>query len=261
MSSSASTSASADEERAAAFLQESLQFSSHSHRPNPARPHVTLTFAQSQDGKIAGAGKAQLALSGSESMLMTHTLRTLHDGIMVGIGTVLNDNPQLNARLLCSPPAVSQLPRPVVLDSLLRMPLDAKLMANYAAGVGRKPLIIVSSQADPDKRSHLESSGAEVMQVQGSAASMGQLDWTETLAAIRKAGITRLMVEGGAAVIDSLLQQPQLIDTLLVTIAPITVGPNGFGPTAKLPGDSDASWPAPSRAQFGKDEVVVWHRH
>ncbi len=66
-----------------------------------------------------------MALSGTESMLMTHKLRTLHDGIMVGIGTVLNDNPQLNARLLSQPPAVSGLPRPIVLDSKLRTPSTA----------------------------------------------------------------------------------------------------------------------------------------
>lgn len=260
-----SSSASANEERAAAFLQQSVRFSSRSHSQShshsPPRPHVTLTFAQSQDGKIAGAGKAQLALSSAESMLMTHTLRTLHDGIMVGIGTVLNDDPQLNARLLSSPPAVSQLPRPIVLDSFLRMPLDAKLITNHAAGIGRKPLLIVSSQASFNKRNHLEAAGAEVIQMHAAAAApTAQLDWTATLAAISKAGITRLMVEGGAAVIDSLLQQPQLIDTLLVTIAPITIGADGFGPTAELPHDSDASWTVPSRARFGSDEVVVWHR-
>ncbi|CAK5280718.1 unnamed protein product [Mycena citricolor] len=61
------------------------------------RPRVTLTFAQSLDAKIAGALGAQLILSGKESMVMTHWLRTMHDGILVGIGTALNDDPQLNS--------------------------------------------------------------------------------------------------------------------------------------------------------------------
>lgn len=65
--------------------------------PSPSRPFLTLTFAQSLDAKIAGIGGQQLALSCSESMVMTHWLRSKHDGILVGIGTAMNDNPQLNS--------------------------------------------------------------------------------------------------------------------------------------------------------------------
>ncbi|KAF7793459.1 hypothetical protein EIP86_004571 [Pleurotus ostreatoroseus] len=64
--------------------------------PDDSRPYVTLTFAQSIDAKIAGKGGKQLALSGKESLVMTHWMRTMHDAIMVGIGTALNDDPQLN---------------------------------------------------------------------------------------------------------------------------------------------------------------------
>ena len=58
---------------------------------------LTVTFAQSLDGKLAGKGGTQIALSCPESMQMTHRLRTMHDAILVGINTVLNDNPQLNS--------------------------------------------------------------------------------------------------------------------------------------------------------------------
>jgi 2,5-diamino-6-(ribosylamino)-4(3H)-pyrimidinone 5'-phosphate reductase len=61
------------------------------------RPFITLTFAQSLDGKIAKRDQ-QILISGKESMAMTHRLRTLHDGILVGIGTALIDDPQLNGR-------------------------------------------------------------------------------------------------------------------------------------------------------------------
>lgn len=249
------------EECASAWLDESLKFATNAD--DEQRPHVTLTFAQSRDGKIAGQDKAQLALSGSESMLMTHKLRTLHDGILVGIGTVLNDNPQLNARLLSRPPPMSQLPRPVVLDSNLRIPIDSKLIRNYQAGVGRQPLLLASNDADIDRSKLLEGVGVEVVLVNG--GSSGSLrDWTTILRHIHKAGIQRLMVEGGAAVIDSLMQQPRLIDALLVTIAPVTVGPGGFGFTAKLPDSSGSAsttqWSEPSRAKFGKDDVVLWHK-
>lgn len=63
------------------------------------RPFITLTFAQSLDGKIAKQGQ-QILISGKESMAMTHRLRTLHDGILVGIGTALIDNPQLNGKFV-----------------------------------------------------------------------------------------------------------------------------------------------------------------
>ncbi|TKY87493.1 hypothetical protein EX895_003507 [Sporisorium graminicola] len=246
------------EDRAVSFLRESLPFA-HSDE----KPHVTLTFAQSHDGKIAGKGKSQLALSGPESMLMTHKLRTLHDGILVGIGTVLNDNPQLNARLLSSPPPVSQLPRPIVLDSGLRMPLSCKLIHNYASGLGRQPLVLASSGASPAKRSRLEEAGVEVIQLAGNTLA-GLLDWTTLLKRIHDAGIQRLMIEGGAAVIDSLMQQPLLIDALIVTIAPVTIGADGFGFSAKLPDASEAdvsqAWASPNRAAFGKDEVVAWRK-
>ena len=68
--------------------------------PPDTRPLVTLTFAQSLDAKIAGRDSQQLALSGRESMLMTHWLRSKHDAILIGIGTALNDDPQLNSASL-----------------------------------------------------------------------------------------------------------------------------------------------------------------
>ena len=247
------------EEAADAFLGANLKFASTGDRK---RPHVTLTFAQSQDGKIAGPGKKQLALSGSESMLMTHKLRTLHDGILVGIGTVLNDDPQLNARLLAHPPAVQELPRPIVLDSKLRMPVDCKLLRNYSVGVGRQPLVLCSSQASSlEQRNQLEKAGAQVISIdRGSSADL--LDWKLLLQHIHESGVQRLMVEGGAAVIDSLMQRPQHIDALLVTIAPVMVGPEGFGYLSALPDATAATteWDHPRKAMFQMDEVVLWHR-
>lgn len=67
-------------------------------KPPVDRPHVTLTYAQSLDAKIAGQHGKQLILSGKESMIMTHWMRTMHDGIMIGVGTAVNDDPQLNSK-------------------------------------------------------------------------------------------------------------------------------------------------------------------
>ncbi|OUM60500.1 hypothetical protein PIROE2DRAFT_13739 [Piromyces sp. E2] len=97
-------------------------------------PEVTLTYAQTLDGFISGMpGTPPLLISGKESMLMTHCLRNRNDAIMIGIGTLLNDNPQLNVRQLSGFNNGGNVrnPQPVILDSKLRFPLDCKLLNNY----------------------------------------------------------------------------------------------------------------------------------
>ncbi|KAJ7492361.1 dihydrofolate reductase-like domain-containing protein [Mycena latifolia] len=198
--------------------------------PPPARPHVTLTFAQSLDGKIAGAGGAQLALSGAESMRMTHWLRTMHDAILVGIGTALNDDPQLNTRHLPPDAVPHRAPRPVVLDSRLRLPTTCKLLRNHSAGAGRRPWVVgvapVTADADWQARSDvLTAAGARVLLLPAATAH----DPSALLALLRAEGIQSLMVEGGARVIATFLGAAECIDTLLITTAPLLVGGAGVG--------------------------------
>src|SRR5208337_2590726 len=99
-------------------------------------PVVTLSWAQSAAGAIAREDGSPLHISGPESMTLTHCLRAAHDAILVGIRTVLSDDPLLSARLLPSPPSPPQ-PQPVILDSNLRFPLGARLLARE----DRKPWI------------------------------------------------------------------------------------------------------------------------
>lgn len=131
----------------------------HLQQPCPANcPHVCLSFAQSLDAKIAGAHGKQLPLSCPDSILMTHHIRSLHDAILVGVRTAINDDPQLNslsflisfllhlttlgtARLL--PPSAPS-PIPIVLDPALRFSPNARLLQNYAANTGRQPWVICS---------------------------------------------------------------------------------------------------------------------
>jgi 2,5-diamino-6-(ribosylamino)-4(3H)-pyrimidinone 5'-phosphate reductase len=113
-------------------------------------------------------------------------MRTLHDGILVGIGTAINDNPQLNStlksycimyvtiRMLARhlPPAPSgvrrHLPRPMVLDAHLRLPPTCKLLQNYTSGRGRRPWVIcLAGMADGSKRKELEAAGARIVEVAG----------------------------------------------------------------------------------------------
>ena len=109
--------------------------------PPPAgKPFITLTWAQSLDAKISGARNAQVTLSGPASMQLTHRLRELHDSILVGVGTVVNDDPSLTARIPALVPLRSQ-PVPVILDPGLTTPADAKLLINARTGIGHPPVI------------------------------------------------------------------------------------------------------------------------
>ena len=119
------------------------------HRQRTGRPLVTLSYAQSLDGSIADRPGRPLSLSGSQSMILTHGLRASHDAILVGIGTVLADNPRLNVRLV-----TGKSPQPVIVDSRLRFPPYANLLRH-----GRAPWIVANEGADPERREALEAIG------------------------------------------------------------------------------------------------------
>ncbi|KZV96118.1 bacterial bifunctional deaminase-reductase [Exidia glandulosa HHB12029] len=196
------------------------------------RPWVTLTYAQSLDARIAGAGGKQLILSGKESMLMTHWMRTMHDGILVGIGTALNDNPQLNTRHVPNNTSLPA-PRPIILDPYLRLPPTCKLLTNYAARTGRRPWIFCSPSAPPAQRTLLEKAGAVLFDIPTVLNGNG-LDIQAMLDVLHEKGIKSLMVEGGQRVISSFYaardtEGRPIVDALIVTVAPTLVGAAGVG--------------------------------
>ncbi|KAG8219593.1 dihydrofolate reductase-like domain-containing protein, partial [Butyriboletus roseoflavus] len=213
-------------------------------------PSITLTFAQSLDGKIAGSKGRQLILSGTDSMLMTHWMRAMHDAIVVGIGTALNDDPQLNVRLI--PEAVKlhmKSPRPVVLDSHLHLRTDCKLLKNYRDGKGQQPWVFCASDSESaraernTRKSVLEAAGAVVYEI---PSVSDFLSIPSLLRKLYEYDIRSVMVEGGASVIGSFLNeasQPRypgespVVDTLIVTVAPTLVGDNGLGYTVGTSGD------------------------
>jgi 3,4-dihydroxy 2-butanone 4-phosphate synthase/GTP cyclohydrolase II len=175
------------------------------------RPYVTLSYAQSLDGSITARRGEPMAISGPESLEMTHRLRAEHDAILVGIGTVLADNPLLSVRL------VDGLnPQPVIVDSQLRCPLHARLLQNHHA-----PWIATTEDADIGRQHALESAGARVLRLPSN--NIGQVDLQHLLLKLSQLGINTLMVEGGAAIISSFLSS-HLVDRLVLTIAPMLVG-------------------------------------
>lgn len=175
--------------------------------PHSDRPFVTLTFAQTIDGSISATPGEKTRLSGEASMTMTHRLRTLHDAILVGIGTVLADDPQLTARRVEGPD-----PQPIVVDSQLRTPPDCRLMTSDL-----KPWIACAHMSNPQRKSKLESMGAQLLPTPQND-HMG-LDLEALAQALRRRGVGRLMVEGGARIIHSFLQS-DLVDLIVITLAP-----------------------------------------
>lgn len=181
-----------------------------SQRENAAasdRPFVTLSYAQSWDGSITLQSGEPLALSGEPAMQLTHHLRSLHDGILVGIGTVLADDPRLNVRQWQGPD-----PQPIVLDAHFRIPPGARLCHLS----GKRCWILTSANAECPQDSALE-----IIQLPGD--SNGQVCLHEALRELKRRGINSLMVEGGANVITGFLKQ-KLVDAMVLTVAPRLVG-------------------------------------
>lgn len=211
--------------------------------PSEGRPYLTVTFAQSLDGSIAVKRGVRTALSGPESLQMTHQLRSLHDGILVGIGTVLADDPRLTVRH-----ASGEDPQPLILDTHLRTPPDSQV----ALG-GRPPWILCGPDCAADNRQRLESAGMQVLPVP--VDGHGLLEGVSFLRALRERGLRRVMVEGGSKVISYFLQNG-LVDLLVLTITPILLA----GPRAVK--GTDLAVPVgqvrgPRWQQAGED-MILW---
>lgn len=175
-------------------------------------PFVTLTYAQSLDGSIASDDGSPLQISGKQSLQFTHRLRALHDGILVGIGTVLADDPRLNVRH-----TEGDHPVPIILDSTLRFPRDARLLDTP----GPSPLIFTGPDPDPEHRTALEDQGATVLEFE--CAPDGGVCLEDVLEALGARGITSVMVEGGTSILTNFLRQ-QHAQRVIMTIAPTFVG-------------------------------------
>ena len=176
------------------------------------RPFVTVSYAQSLDGSIATAGRQQLQLSGDESMHLTHRLRALHSAILVGIGTVLADNPSLTTRLVAG-----DNPQPVILDTHLRTPPEANLVIRQDLSTW----IVHDNHGSEDRNHLLHQKGATLISCP--CSDDGLIDLGALMTELANRRIDSLMVEGGARVITSFVRR-RLADLFVVTVAPKLVG-------------------------------------
>jgi riboflavin-specific deaminase-like protein len=179
------------------------------HHARTGRPLVTLTYAQSIDGSIAARHGAQTHISGPETKLFTHRLRSAHDAILVGIGTVLADDPKLTARR-----AEGRNPQPVILDTHARFPMNAQLLQHPT----HRPWIITGKKTAT--AASLEAAGARIICL---PAADNRIDLGALLDWLGSEGIASLMVEGGAKVITSFLHA-RLVDQYILTIGPTLIG-------------------------------------
>ena len=173
-------------------------------------PFITLKFACSLDGKIATVGGESQWISCEESRKFSHGLRDINDAILVGVGTVLADNPSLTTRLVDG-----KNPVRVIVDSNARILLDAKVVTEKSA----RTIIAVTSNASPEKISALKNHGVEII----TAGNGQRVDLKILLRELAAREITSILVEGGGTIHFAMLSAG-LVDKIFAFVAPKIIG-------------------------------------
>ena len=176
-------------------------------------PKVTVSYAQTLDGRLATAGGSSRWISCPESLRFAHALRSRHDAIVVGAGTTCKDDPRLTVRHV-----VGKDPLRVVVDGSLRTPPTAAVLANGAA---KGTVFAVTDHVPKHRREKAISLGATVLSLPSDED--GRIHLRALLAELHERGVKSVMVEGGAALITSFLRE-ELVDRLAVCIAPKVLG-------------------------------------
>jgi len=183
-----------------------------------SRPFVFINAAMSADGKIATIARKQTRISGSLDFERMDELRATSDAIMVGIGTVLSDNPSLTVKSAarrdkrCAQ-GLDENPSRIVVDSMARTPLDADI---FKKGAGKK--IIAVSGSAPEENVKELSKEAEIIVV-----GEKTIDLEKLVVELKSRGISRLMVEGGATLNWGLISAG-LVDEIYTFIGNIIIG-------------------------------------
>lgn len=181
-------------------------------------PFVTLKYAMTLDGKIATSTKDSKWITNEKSRRFVHDLRHQHMAILVGVQTVIEDDPMLDTRR----DVPSRNPIRVIIDPSLRIPVTARVVQT---AVSQKTIIATSNQVDLNKKSMLESLGVDIMTFD----TAHDIDFKELLIRLGQAGIDSLLVEGGAYTHGHLLDL-RLFDKVYAFIAPKLIGGQGTSP-------------------------------
>ncbi len=209
------------------------------------RPFVTLKLALSLDGAIADRTRRRGWLTGIEARREVHRLRAHSDAVAIGIGTARADDPMLTVRDIDPPPRVA--PARVVFDTSARLSLTSELVKSARA----QRTVVVCWAPDPAHAAALEHAGVELIH----AGSLG-----DALVALRAAGIGSLLVEGGAALASSFVQEAY-VDRLVIFRAPLILGGgslNAFGGVSAARLDEVSRWRIVRSVRLGSDEMTIY---
>lgn len=178
------------------------------------RPFVTLKAAMSLDGKIATFTGDSKWITGEQARQYAHQMRAEHDAVMVGIGTVLADDPLLTVRL----PGEDRRPLRVIVDSRLRIPLESRIVLTAK----EFPTVVaaVRHEGNQGKKKSLEERGVEVWEL---PADRGRVDLKALLSELGKREVTSVLLEGGATLNASALEAG-VVDKFVFFIAPKIIG-------------------------------------
>ncbi len=184
-------------------------------RMSTGRPHVTLKSAMTADGKIAAADGTSRWITGETARQEAHRMRFVADAVLVGVGTVLRDDPELTVRLPAAPP---KQPWRVVADSGLRTPPHARVLT--AADPGQAILACVAP-APVERLATLRTRGARVLELP--ANGEGRVDLRALLLALAAMDVVSVLAEGGAELGAALLDAG-LVDRIAFFLAPKLLG-------------------------------------
>jgi diaminohydroxyphosphoribosylaminopyrimidine deaminase/5-amino-6-(5-phosphoribosylamino)uracil reductase len=176
-------------------------------------PYVILKAAMTLDGRTATVTGDSQWISGEESRLTVHRLRNVVDAVMVGIGTVVQDNPRLTTRL----PDGGRDALRIVVDAELRIPESAAVLdPSLAAGT----LVVVGGRAPADKIERLNRRGVQILPV---AENAGRLDLADLLGQLGSRGLQSILLEGGSR-LNAAALQAGIVDRVLLFFAPLLLG-------------------------------------
>lgn len=176
-------------------------------------PYITVKIAQTLDGQIATCSGHSRWITTEAARSEAHRIRSANDAILIGVGTVLTDDPQLTVRLV-----KGKTPKRLVLDSELKIPLDSKLLSDSMTG---QTIIVTTTAGSADKVKRIQDKGAEVLIVE--ADRNGQVDIPKLLPRLGAKGITSVLVEGGNRVFTTIFKS-RIVDRLICFIAPKITG-------------------------------------
>lgn len=176
-------------------------------------PYVTLKIAQTLDGRIAVPSGKSKWITGETSRKQVHRMRQAHDAVLVGVDTVIQDDPLLTPRA-----GKRVTSRRIILDSKLRIPDAARVLRSSHS---EKTILITTRQADPEKIERIRQNGVEVWQV--AQDQSGRVRIQAALKRLGKSRIASVLVEGGSRIFSAFIEQ-KLFDELVVFMAPVCFG-------------------------------------